>query len=158
MPEIVYDIRKISRLLPHRYPFLLVDRVTSIFDPGGATRVGKKVTGIKNVTVNEPFFNGHFPDMPIMPGVLQIEAMAQLAAISYYREDDAPMDFMIASLRDARFRKPVVPGDVLEISSEIIKERGKMIQVETKCHVAGELVAEATMLAHVSLKSERAKT
>ncbi len=157
MREIVYDIRKISSLLPHRYPFLLVDRVISSIDPGGESRVGKKMVGVKNVTINEPFFNGHFPDLPIMPGVLQIEAMAQVAALSYYREGDKPMDFMIASLKETRFRKPVVPGDVLEITAEIVKDRGSMFQIEAKCHVAGDLVAEATMLAYASLKSGRAK-
>jgi 3-hydroxyacyl-[acyl-carrier-protein] dehydratase len=157
MQDIVLDIRKIATLLPHRYPFLLVDRVISMSDPGGPTRVGKKAVGIKNVTFNEPHFTGHFPDLPIMPGVLQIEAMAQLAGISYYRDGDPPMDFMIASLQDARFRKPVVPGDTMRISSEIIKDRGSMIQVATKCHVGEELVAEAVILAHVSPKSNREK-
>lgn len=157
MNETVYDVRKIATMLPHRYPFLLVDRVISISDPGGPSRVGKKAVGIKNVTFNEPHFTGHFPDLPIMPGVLQLEAMAQLAGLSYYRDGDPPLDFMIASLQDARFRKPVVPGDVLQISSEILKDRGNMVLVEMKCHVDGELVAEARMLAHVSPMSNREK-
>lgn len=157
MQETVYDVRKIASMLPHRYPFLLVDRVISVTDSGRESRVGKKAVGIKCVTFNEPHFMGHFPDLPIMPGVLQLEAMAQLAALSYYREGDPERDFMIASMQDARFRRPVVPGDVLHISSEILKDRGNMVLVATQCHVSGELVAEAKILAHVSLKSNRAK-
>lgn len=157
MNEAVYDVQKIFQLLPHRYPFLLIDRVVSITDPPGDTRVGRKTVGIKNVTINEPFFNGHFPGLPIMPGVLQVEAMAQLAALSFYRPGDEPMDFLIASIKEARFRKPVVPGDVLEITCDIVKDRGTMMQVETKCRVDGDVVAEATILAFVSPQSKRAK-
>jgi 3-hydroxyacyl-[acyl-carrier-protein] dehydratase len=155
MEDLRFDIRRIMTLLPHRYPFLLVDKVLSSSDPGDPkSRVGKKSVGIKNVTFNEPYFTGHFPDVPIMPGVLQLEAMAQLAALSYYRENDPPMDFMIASISEARFRRPVVPGDVLTMSTEIVRDRGSMIQVETKAHVEGELVAEAKILAYVSLKGK----
>jgi len=148
MQDTVFDIRKITQLLPHRFPFLLVDRVTSMAGPDTGSRVGRKAAGIKNVTINEHFFAGHFPENPIMPGVLQIEAMAQLAALSFYRENDPPMNFMIASIQDARFRRPVVPGDVLKITSEIKKERGPMIVVETKCYVDDELAAEATLMAY----------
>lgn len=152
MQDTVLDIRRISQLLPHRFPFLLVDRVLSLSDPGEPNRVGKKAVGIKNVTVNEPFFPGHFPDLPIMPGVLQIEAMAQLAALSFYREGDPPMTFMIAGVEGARFRRPVVPGDVLRITSEIVKARGAIFIVQTQCHVDGELASEATLTAHISPK------
>ena len=158
MTETVYDIRKISQMLPHRFPFLLVDRVISMTDGQGGSRVGKKAVGLKNVTVNEPFFPGHFPENPIMPGVLQIEAMAQLAALSFYRKEDPPMTFMIAGVQDARFRRPVVPGDVLRISSEIIKERGPILVVETKCHVDDELVAEATLMAHAAPRDQAVKS
>lgn len=157
MAETVYDIRKILELLPHRFPFLLVDRVISMTDPGGPTRAGKKAVGIKNVTFNEPFFPGHFPEMPIMPGVLQIEAMAQLAAIAFYRPNDPPMNFMIASVNDARFRRPVIPGDVLQITTEILKDRSPILLVKTECHVDGELVAEATIMAHASPKDKGPK-
>lgn len=150
MQDTVYDVRKIFELLPHRFPFLLVDRVVSITDPGGANRVGKKAVGIKNVTINEPFFAGHFPNLPIMPGVLQIEAMAQVAAISFYRPQDPPMNFMIAGVESARFRRPVIPGDQLRITSEIVKERKSILVVQTTCHVGDELVAEATLMAHSS--------
>lgn len=155
MQETVYDIRKIMQMLPHRYPFLLVDRVVGASDPGGPSRVGKKAVGIKNVTFNEPFFNGHFPDMPIMPGVLQLEAMAQVAALSYYRPEDAAMDFLIASVQNAKFRRPVIPGDVLRISTEIVKDRGPMIQVDAEIHVDEDLVAQAQILAFVKAKSQR---
>lgn len=158
MQETVLDIRQIFTMLPHRFPFLLVDRVTSMVDPGTPSRVGKKAVGIKNVTVNEPFFPGHFPDMPIMPGVLQIEAMAQLAALSFYRPTDPPMNFMIASISEARFRRPVIPGDVLKISSEIVRDRSPMLLVETKCHVDDELVAEAKIMAHISPKDKADQT
>ena len=154
MVEPVYDIRKIMSLLPHRHPFVLIDKVIEVFDPGNANRVGMKAVGIKNVTFNEPFFPGHFPDNPIMPGVLQIEAMAQLAALSFYRKDDPAMEFMIASIQGAKFRRPVVPGDVLKITSEIIKVKGPMIMVSVKCEVDGELVTEADMLAHAAPKKD----
>lgn len=155
--ETIYDIQKILSLLPHRYPFLLIDRLIESSDPGGATRLGKKATGIKNVTFNEPYFPGHFPEMPIMPGVLQLEAMAQLAALGYVRDSDPPLDFMIASVQEARFRRPVVPGDVLRITAEVLKDRGSMVLVKTECYVDGEIVAEARILAHVSPKANRAK-
>jgi beta-hydroxyacyl-ACP dehydratase FabZ len=155
MQETIYDIRKIMTMLPHRFPFLLVDRIVESHDPGGSSRVGRKMVGIKNVTINEPYFNGHFPEMPIMPGVLQLEAMAQVAGISYYRKGDPPMDFMIASVQNARWRKPVVPGDVLRISIEITKDRGPMVQIDAKIHVDGEVVSEATILAFIQPKSNR---
>src|SRR5689334_9496961 len=155
MQETVYDIRKIMSMIPHRFPFLLVDRIVETSDPGGPTRVGKKAVGIKNVTFNEPYFTGHFPELPIMPGVLQLEAMAQVAALSYYRKEDPQMDFMIASVQNAKFRRPVIPGDVLRISSEIVKDRGSMIQVDVEVQVDGEMVAQATILAYVQPKSNR---
>jgi 3-hydroxyacyl-[acyl-carrier-protein] dehydratase len=153
--EAVFDIRKICELLPHRFPFLLVDRVVSLTKGRDGSRLGVTAVGIKNVTFNEPFFPGHFPDLPIMPGVLQLEAMAQLAAISFYRKDDPPMTFMIAGVQDARFRRPVVPGDQLKITSEIVKERGPILVVQTKCHVGDELTAEATIMAHVSPRDQK---
>jgi beta-hydroxyacyl-ACP dehydratase FabZ len=155
MAEPVYDIRKIMSLLPHRYPFVLIDKVIEITDPGKPNRVGKIAVGIKNVTYNENFFPGHFPENPIMPGVLQLEAMAQLAALSFYRADDSPMEFMIASVSNARFRRPVIPGDVLKITSEIMAVKGPMIKVAVKCEVDGELVTEAEMMAHAVPKKDR---
>ena len=102
---------------------------------------------------------GHFPDLPIMPGVLQLEAMAQLAALSYFRDGDPDRDFMIASMTDCRFRRKVVPGDQLRIVAEILKDRVSMVQVGTQCFIGDDLVAEATILAHVALpKSEPGKS
>ena len=118
--------------------------------------VGRKVVCIKNVTFNEPFFTGHFPDVPIMPGVLQLEALAQSAALAYYKKSDPPMDFMIAAVQDAKFRKPVVPGDTLHLCAEILKDRGgQMILVKAEAKVDGQVVSEANILAAISPKSKR---
>src|SRR3990172_6966097 len=110
------DIRQILEFLPHRYPFLLVDRVMSC-DPG------KRVVAIKNVTINEPFFAGHFPHHPVMPGVLIIEALAQAAAILAFITDGHKVDddsvYYFVGIDEARFKRPVGPGDVLELNAEI---------------------------------------
>lgn len=152
--ETVYDINKIMEMLPHRSPFLLVDRVIELHDPGDPTRVGIKAVGIKCVTFNEPFFPGHFPGLPIMPAVLQVEAMAQLAALSFFRKGDPNKIFMIASIQHAKFRKPVVPGDQLVMTSEVVKVRGSMIVVKVISEVEGERVNEVEILAHVSSKKD----
>jgi beta-hydroxyacyl-ACP dehydratase FabZ len=156
----VFTPREILEVLPHRFPFLLIDRVLSVEEgPTKDSRVGRKVVCLKNVTFNEPFFPGHFPDMPIMPGVLQLEAMAQAAALAYYRRSDPLLDFMIASVQDAKFRKPVIPGDTLMLSAEILKDRGgQMIQVKTEARVEGQIVAEATVLAVITPKANRKKS
>ena len=146
MQETVFDIRKIMELLPHRFPFLLVDRVTSLTEGQNGSRVGVKAEGIKNVTFNEPYFPGHFPELPVMPGVLQIEAMAQLAAISFYRKGDPPMNFLIAGVQDARFRKPVVPGDTLFIEVEVMQRKRSIVKARGRCLVNGEVVSEADMM------------
>lgn len=145
----------IIKVLPHRYPFLLVDRVLSVTDgPQKGSRVGHSATVRKNVTINEPFFTGHFPEFPIMPGVLLVEAMAQAAALAYYRDGDEDTDFMIAGLNDGRFRRPVTPGDTLQITSTIVKDRKSMIQANCKAEVDGQVVAEATILAALAPRSE----
>jgi len=145
------------KIMPHRYPFLLVDKVVALEDGPSApkNRAGHKITAIKNVTANEPFFPGHFPELPIMPGVLQIEAMAQAACLAYVREGDPEFDFFIGSIQDARFRRPVVPGDQLVLKAEIVKDRGSVLQVKTEAMVDGQTVAEATILAKIAKKSER---
>ena len=138
------DIDEIIRYLPHRHPFLLVDRVTWI-EPGKAIR------GIKNVTVNEPFFPGHFPDFPVMPGVLVIEALAQLASILAYKATGhTPADGTIiffAGIDDARFRRQVRPGDQLVLEAEVQKLVRGIGKFAARARVDGQIVAEANLLA-----------
>lgn len=143
-----FSLKIIKEILPHRYPFLLIDKVIEVKQgENPKNNEGNTVTAVKNVTVNEEFFNGHFPERPIMPGVLIIEAMAQAGAIADYRPDGPLKNFMIASIEDAKFRRPVVPGDQLVITAHIIKDRGRMKKIECKSHVDGDLVAEAVVLA-----------
>ena len=108
----LYTAIDIMKLLPHRFPFLLVDRVEEIYRPPNGARVGLKIRATKNVTINEPFFPGHFPHRPVMPGVLQIEALAQVAALSCILPNGPKLDVAIAGITSARFRQPVWPGDV----------------------------------------------
>ena len=130
------DINQIMKLLPHRYPFLMVDRVTKI--------EGNRIVAYKNVTVNEPFFQGHFPGHPIMPGVLQLEAMAQVAGILLLRhtEHTGKIAYFM-SAEDVKWRKPVLPGDTLVISVEMTKTRGKIGRAKGVCTVRNEIVSEA---------------
>src|SRR5512137_1457504 len=137
------DIRGILNILPHAYPFLFVDRVVEI-EPG------KRIVGIKNVTYNEPFFPGHFPGRPIMPGVLIIEAMAQTAGVLAFKsmpgeEPRKPVYFL--GIDHVRFRKPVIPGDQLRFEVEITKHRQAIWGFKGKALVDGKLVAEAELLA-----------
>ena len=149
--EIIYTIEDLLRILPHRSPFLLLDRVVSLQEgpSGGKSRVGRKIVAIKNVTFNEPYFPGHFPHRPIMPGVLQVEAMAQAGAVAAHREGSEAQDVVIASVKNARFRRPVVPGDTLHIHSEITRDGGKMMSIRCHIEVDGERAAEAEMMAKV---------
>lgn len=145
--------QEILNVLPHRFPFLLVDRVISWqAGPDKNSRTGQKIVAIKNVTFNEPFFPGHFPGLPIMPGVLQVEAMAQAACLAYYRRGDPEMDFFIASISEGKFRRPVTPGDVLELHAEIVKDRGQMQIIRTEAKVNGQVVSEADILAKVTVR------
>lgn len=149
---------EILTVLPHRFPFLLVDKVISWqAGPSKESRTGQKIVAIKNVTFNEPFFPGHFPGMPIMPGVLQVEAMAQAACLAYYRRGDPQMDFFIAAVNEGKFRRPVVPGDVLELHAEIVKDRGAMLIIRTEAKVNGNVVSEADILAKVSPRNRVSK-
>ena len=136
------DVNEIMTLLPHRYPFLLVDRITEI-DPG------KKIVGLKNVTINEPFFPGHFPGHPVMPGVLIVEAMAQVAAILVYRssDDNKGKITYFVGIDNTKFRKPVVPGDQLRLELEIIGCRRGIYTFSGKAFVDGKLVAESELRA-----------
>lgn len=146
----VYEISEILRILPHRFPFLLVDRVEVLErDLKAKNRVGWKIRAIKNVTFNEPFFPGHFPHRPVMPGVLQIEAMAQAGCLAVVDPDGPEMDVAIAGINDARFRRPVIPGDRLVLTAEITKDRGQIMVLKCQMHVDGELASEAEMIAKV---------
>jgi len=130
------DVTQIMKILPHRYPFLMVDKVTQID--------GNKITGVKNITVNEPYFQGHFPNHPIMPGVLQLEAIAQVAGILMLRqaENFGKLAYFM-SAENVKWRKPVRPGDMLTISVELVKARGKIGKAKGVCSVDGEAVSEA---------------
>lgn len=153
--EAVLDTRKILEMLPHRYPFLLVDKVVSCdYSKDPKSRVGSKIVALKNVTMNEPFFQGHFPGLPVMPGVLQIEAMAQAACLAFVRPGDPTNNYFIASITEAKFRRLVVPGDTLLLHAEIIKDRGSILIVKTEAKVDGQIVSEAELMAKVSPKDQ----
>jgi 3-hydroxyacyl-[acyl-carrier-protein] dehydratase len=143
------DINDILKILPHRYPFLLIDRILHIDPPPGPSWVGRKIKAIKNVTANEQFFVGHFPYRPIMPGVLMVEAIAQAAAVLGHRpvSKDAKMEVVIASIDNAKFRRPVIPGDQLIIEVECLKDRGSIYYFRGEIKVDGQVVAEAEMMA-----------
>ncbi|GAB6137331.1 3-hydroxyacyl-ACP dehydratase FabZ [Halanaerobaculum tunisiense] len=145
--EEVMDINEIKEVLPHRYPFLLVDKVLEV-EPGG------KTIGVKNVTANEDFFNGHFPDHPIMPGVLIVEAMAQVAGISLLATVDNSEEKVpyFGRINDARFRQPVQPGDQLIMEIEVTKLRGSIGKVAAQALVDDEVVAEATLTCFIQDK------
>lgn len=133
-------IREIMELIPHRYPFILVDRVTEHIQ-------GKRIKGYKNVSMNEPFFQGHFPGDPIMPGVLQLEAMAQLGAVLTMSTDMAKGKLMVfAGMDNVRFRRMVVPGDRLDMEVELIRVRFPIGKSHCKAYVNGELATEADMV------------
>ena len=136
----VLDIDAIREILPHRYPFLLVDRIEELET--------ERVVGIKNVTANEPFFAGHFPDYPVMPGVLIIEAMAQVAGVLVLSSitDRKNKLVLLAGVDGAKFRKPVRPGDQLRMEMKILRSRASMAKVSGIATVDGAIVAEAEML------------
>ena len=143
--EKTYDIQAIMDFLPHRYPFILVDRILDLVP-------GEKITALKNVTINEPFFQGHFPTYPIMPGVLIVEAMAQAAGVLALEsmpaeKRGAPVFFM--GLDKVKFRKPVVPGDQLILEVQIIKFRSKVVKASGKAFVEDNIVAEAELMAAI---------
>ena len=137
----MFDICGIMRSIPHRYPFLLVDRVVEM-EPG------KRIVAYKNVTMNEPFFQGHFPGAPIMPGVLIIEAMAQAGAVLllHAMEDRESKLVYFAGIDKARFRRAVVPGDQLRFTLEVLKLRSRTCKLKGRAEVDGQLAAEAEIL------------
>jgi UDP-3-O-[3-hydroxymyristoyl] N-acetylglucosamine deacetylase/3-hydroxyacyl-[acyl-carrier-protein] dehydratase len=143
-PPDEWDITSIMDVLPHRYPFLLVDRITSIEE-------GKSIEGYKNVTVNEPFFNGHFPGHPIMPAVLIVEAMAQVGGMLMLNSIESPYNKLMyfMGIDKARFRRPVTPGDRLVFKLELIKVKGRTSRMRGEAFVDGQLVAEAELMATI---------
>ena len=141
-----YDINEILKLLPHRYPFILVDRVLE-------ATPGEAIKALKNVTINEPFFQGHFPSEPVMPGVLVMEGMAQAGAIlAYLTEPEKVGKSLVyfAGLDGVRFRKKIVPGDQIIYELNIIKRKAKLYKIGGKAFVDGQLAAEAELLATFS--------
>lgn len=136
----IMNITEIMKLLPHRYPMLLVDRILELEE-------GKKIVGVKNVTANEPFFQGHFPGAPVMPGVLIVEAMAQCAAVLFLRDipDRDTKLFLFGGVDKARFRKPVVPGDQLRFECEVLQKRSNTVKIRGVAKVDGAVVAEAEL-------------
>jgi 3-hydroxyacyl-[acyl-carrier-protein] dehydratase len=146
LPQLPLNQEEIQKILPHRYPFLLVDRIVAL-EPG------KRIVGLKNLSVNEPFFQGHFPARPIMPGVLIIEAMAQvggiLALLATPENLEKPSLFLMG-LDKVRFRQPVVPGDQLRLEVESLRGGNKFWKMQGKAWVDDTLVAEGEMMAAVS--------
>ncbi len=140
--SIELDTLQIQNLLPHRYPFLLIDRVTEC-------QPGSSVTAIKNVTINEPFFQGHFEGRPIMPGVLIIEAMAQAGGILYYLSSDdleAGQLFYLVAVDQARFRRPVLPGDQLQLDVSVVRKRRRMWRFNCSASVEGKQAVSAVIM------------
>ena len=138
--ETIIDVNKIREIIPHRYPFLLIDRITFI-DPG------IKAVGYKNVSTNEPFFQGHFPGNPIMPGVLIVEALAQLGCVAMLiKEEYKDKIGLFAGIEGVRFKKPVIPGDKLELCVELLNLKGPIGKFKGEAMVDGQLVCKAEVL------------
>ena len=139
------DITDILKTLPHRYPFLLVDRIVDM-------KEGERIVGVKNVTINEPFFEGHFPDRPIMPGVLLLEAMAQVGGVLAFKSFTAtsrPVVYL-TGVESAKFRRPVVPGDQVRFEIDVLKKRPPFWKMQGKAFVGDDLVCEAELTAMVT--------
>lgn len=139
----ILDCDGIKMRLPHRYPFLLVDRVIEVVR-------GERITALKNVTANEPFFNGHFPQRPVMPGVLILEALAQTAGLlmvlSQEEQGDEPAMFFLAGIDGARFKRMVVPGDQLRLESEVLNTRRNLMKHKTSAYVGDKLACSAQIM------------
>lgn len=143
MADTTIEINEILDVLPHRYPFLLIDRILEF-------EKGKRARGLKNVTINEPFFQGHFPGHPIMPGVLIIEAMAQVGGFLAFRSSDVKDTVVyFMGIDGARFRRPVFPGDTIEFVLEVKKRRGNIWSFKAEAYVGEKLVAEAELMATI---------
>jgi len=142
----ILDIQAIRDILPHRYPMLLVDAILELEE--------ERIVGIKNVTVNEPFFTGHFPDFPVMPGVLIVEAMAQVAGVLVLNSipDRHEKLVLLASVEQAKFRRPVLPGDQLRIEMKVTKRKATVAKMYGTATVDGNVVAEAEMMCKLADK------
>jgi 3-hydroxyacyl-[acyl-carrier-protein] dehydratase len=138
------DINQIREILPHRYPMLLVDRIIEIGED--------RIVGLKNVTANEPFFQGHFPCYPVMPGVLVVETMAQVGAVLLLRSVEKRDDKLVlfTTIEEAKFRKPVVPGDQLRVEMQVLKRKATVCKMSGKVTVDGRLVAEAILMCQLA--------
>jgi 3-hydroxyacyl-[acyl-carrier-protein] dehydratase len=145
----VLDINQIRDLLPHRYPMLLVDRIVEMD--------AERIVGIKNVTHNEPFFQGHFPDFPVMPGVLIVEAMAQAAGVLVLASipDRASKLVLLVAIESARFRRPVVPGDTLRMEMAVVKRKASVAKFAGRATVDGKVVAEVEVMCKLADKDEQ---
>ncbi len=148
----VFDIQQIFELLPHRYPFLLIDRVIEL-EPR------KRIVGLKCVSVNEPYFQGHFPGVPVMPGVLIIEALAQTAAVLVLHEVPERKERLVyfTGIDEARFRRPVGPGDVLRLEIDVLQLRPRAAKMQAIAKVGAEVVAEAIIRSHMLDRKEAAR-
>mgnify|MGYP000209172045 FL=1 len=137
-------IEEIMELLPHRYPFILIDRIIEI-------KPAKSCTALKNVTINEPYFHGHFPDQPVMPGVLILESMAQAGAFLTLNSVDNPMskNMFFSAVEKAKFRKPIIPGDQVRIEMELLKIRMNAVKLRGIAYVDDKIVTEAIIMANI---------
>ena len=144
------DIHRILQLLPHRYPFLLVDKVIEL-------EKHHHIVAVKNVTINEPFFPGHFPNRPVMPGVLMLEALAQASALLSFESSDTPPDpraiYYFAGIDGARFKRPVEPGDQLLLHSQVLRVKAGIYKYQTRATVDGQLAAEAELTCALRLQA-----
>jgi 3-hydroxyacyl-[acyl-carrier-protein] dehydratase len=156
----VLDIKEILKILPHRYPFVLIDRIIQLDPEGEGSWTGRKAQAIKNVSINENFFTGHFPENPVMPGVLILEAMAQTCAVCGYRadlNDGMPQVVYIAAIDNAKFRRPVVPGDQLRIQVECMRDKKTVLVFRCEAFVGENLVAEADLMAKAFPRNMRSE-
>ena len=148
----VLDINEILKILPHRPPFLLVDRIIEL-EPG------KRIVGIKNVTMNEPFFVGHFPNFPVMPGVLIIEALAQTGGVLALRDETIGSEKLVlfAAIEEAKFRRPVVPGDQLRLELEVLQRHTSFARMKGKALVDGKVAAQAILICKIAEREKAEK-
>jgi|TARA_B110000196_G_C20854545_1_gene524410 3-hydroxyacyl-[acyl-carrier-protein] dehydratase len=139
-----FNINEIIKILPHRYPFILIDKIDIV-------ESGKSLIALKNMTINEPFFQGHFPGQPVMPGVLSLEIMAQAGSFLMLSqiEDPLSMNMFFSTVEKAKFRKPIIPGDQLKVHMDLVKRKLNLCKFHGKCFVDETLVAEATFAANL---------